>query len=97
MAWSVSGGFAAAAANQILNCWAVFNSPVFVGPIAVAPNFAGGNENFGQLTTGDIAVQAVEGNPNEPNAYYPVSFTYLYSTTNDNPRPLVHNVMIGTF
>jgi hypothetical protein len=97
MGWSESGNFATASANQPLYWQTVFQGAGFVGPIAIAPEFEGGNENFGKLTVGDISVSASEGNSSEPNAYYPVSFAYLYTITNDSPWPLAYNVAIGTF
>jgi len=97
MGWQLSGNFTTAAANATLYWWTVFNGSAFVGPLTVAPNFAGGDENFGQLTVGDMTVEATEGNAAEPNAYYPVSFTYEYPITNDSPWPLSYNVALGTF
>ncbi len=97
MSWSPQGSYTTAAANQALFWHTTFQGANFVGPIAVAANFAGGDENFGKLTAGDVTVSATEGNPSEPDAYYPVSFEYFYTITNDSPWPLMYNVAIGTF
>jgi hypothetical protein len=40
MGWSASGSFTTAAATQPLYWTTVFNDATFVGPIAVAANFA---------------------------------------------------------
>jgi hypothetical protein len=97
MGWSTAGPFTTAAANQTLHWTSVFPGAGFVGPIAVAANFAGGDENFGELTPGNITVEAIEGNSSEPNAYYPVTYKYLYAIVNDSPWPLLYNIAIGTF
>ncbi|MGF6641403.1 hypothetical protein [Paraburkholderia sp. MM6662-R1] len=97
MAWFNSGSFTTAAAKQTLYWTTTFGGALFNGPIAVAANFEGGDENFGDLTAGNITVSAVEGNSSEPDAYYPVSFSYSFPIVNDSPWPLAYNLAIGTF
>ena len=97
MGWQKGGSFATAAANTTLYWQTVFTGSFFVGPLAVAPNFEGGDENFGDLTVGAITVEATQGNSAHPDEYYPVSFTYRYTITNDSPWPLSYNIALGTF
>jgi hypothetical protein len=97
MGYQQWGGATTAAANQVLYWKLEFNGSYFGGPIAVAPDFEGGDENFGILTVGNMSVEAVEGNPAEPGAYYPATITYHCTITNESAWPLSYSASVGTF
>lgn len=91
-----SGPFTTVAANQPLTWSTSFAEGGFVGPIAVAANFLPGDENFGTLTSGLISVEFDNVSDN-PDAYNPGSFKYVYTVTNGSSWPLTYNISIGTF
>ena len=101
MAWSVHGTLTTLKAKTP-SFWSWhFSGSAFVGPIAVVPNIYADNnnfgDNFGTMGVSDVKVSAASGNPSEPGALWPVSFTYHFTITNDSPNSLVYNVAIGTF
>ena len=101
MGWNTMGPFTTINAKKKAYWHTTFKDALFVGPIAVVANIFASNsdygDNFGKLTVGDLAVEAIEGNSNEPGALWPVSFKYTYTITNDDASPLVFNVAVGTF
>jgi len=101
MGWNVVGKFATIKANKSSHWHYIPTGSAFVGPIAVVPNIYAANNahgnNFGTMTVSNIKISAIEGNSAEPGAFWPVSFKYFFTLTNDSSNPLVYNAAIGTF